>query len=83
MVSVFPPREGVFIELRATCLECQYLHRPNPSEDVYICLCTLETIQHELDFPVICYNYEEIETSWKLVYIAESLNFTWLATISD
>lgn len=68
---------GIFYyETEATCLECQYLHRPNPSEDSYLCLCSLEAIQHELDFPVICYNYEDMKQSWNPIYIAENLSYT-------
>lgn len=68
---------GVFVyETSATCLECQYLHKPNPSEDLYLCLCSLKNIQHELDFPVICYDYEDMKPSWKPIYIAETLNYT-------
>ena len=70
------PRNPFFYETKATCLECQYLHRPNPSEDVYLCLCSLENIQHELDFPVICYDYEDIKQSWMPIYLAETQNYT-------
>ena len=70
------PRSGFYYETKATCLECQQLHRPNPSEDVYLCLCSLENIQHELDFPVICYEYEDMKPFWTPIFIAESLSYT-------
>jgi len=70
------PRNPFFYETKATCLECQYLHRPNLSEDVYLCLCSLENIQHELDFPVICYDYEDMKASWKPIYISEVGHYT-------
>ncbi len=70
------PRGEFFYETKATCLDCQQLYRPNPSEDVYLCLCSLETIQHELDFPVICYDYEDMRQHWKPIFIAESLGYT-------
>ena len=69
------PRSGFYYETKATCLECQQLHRPNPSEDVYLCLCSLENIQHELDFPVICYEYEDMKPFWTPIFIAESLSY--------
>ncbi len=75
MESVVPRGDFVY-ETKVMCLECQQLHRPNPSEDVYLCLWSLENIQHELDFPVICYDYEDMKPSWKPIYIAENLSFT-------
>ena len=56
-------------EPQISCLECQYLHRPNPSEDVYLCLRTLESIVHEIDDDVKCLEFELIRAYWKPVYI--------------
>ena len=70
------PHGVFFYETRATCLECQYLHRPNPSEDVYLCLRSLENIQHELDTPVICYDYEDMKQNWTPIYISEVGHYT-------
>ena len=67
-------RNPLLYETKATCLECQYLHKPNPSEDIYLCLCSLENIQHELDFPIICYDYEDLKQLWNPIYIDEALN---------
>ena len=41
-------------EPEINCLECQYLHRPNPGEDIYLCLRTLENIIHEIDEYILC-----------------------------
>lgn len=46
------------------CLECQYLHRPNPDEDSFLCLRSLEAVTHELDEPAGCNGFEEIMAYW-------------------
>ena len=51
------------------CLECQYLHQPYAAEDNVICLRTLETILHEVDFEIKCTGFEEIKSHWEPVYI--------------
>ena len=70
------PHGVVFNETKSTCLECQYLHRPNPSEDVYLCLRSLETVQHELDTPVLCFKYENMRSYWTPIYISEVGHYT-------
>lgn len=47
-----------------SCLECQHLFRPNPVEDRFICLRSLEVVGHELDLPVECDGFEELLLCW-------------------
>ena len=61
---------GVLIfESKGNCLECQFLHRPNQDEDVFICLKSLKIIAHELDEPIGCEGFEEITNYWMPRYI--------------
>ena len=61
---------GVLVfESKGNCLECQFLNRPNPDEDTFICLKTLKTITHELDDPVGCEGFEEITNYWMPIYL--------------
>lgn len=48
----------------ASCIECQHLHRPNPVEDRFMCLRSLETVHHELDEPRGCGGFEELKAFW-------------------
>jgi len=57
------------IKVKVNCLDCQYLHNPNPGEDNYICLIELAQIEHELDEWIICGDFEEITAYWKPHYI--------------
>jgi hypothetical protein len=63
-------------ESKGNCLECQYLHRPNPEEDSFICLRNLRVITHELDEPVGCEGFDEIRTFWVPHYIDVYGNYT-------
>ncbi len=47
-----------------TCLECQHLHRPNPVEDIFMCLRSLRLVEHELDEGVVCGGFDEIAAEW-------------------
>jgi hypothetical protein len=58
-------RGGVlYIKAKVNCLECQFLHRPNPDEDVFICLRSLKTVTHELDEPIFCEGFDELRVHW-------------------
>ena len=61
--------------LNTSCIECQYLHRPNPSEDIYICLRDLKEISHEIDENVKCKMFNFIQALWKPIYLKEYKNF--------
>jgi hypothetical protein len=65
----------IFIEAPVNCLECHYLHRPNPNEDQYLCLRALEKIFHEIDMHMTCIEYEVIRALWKPVYVEEYQNY--------
>ena len=67
--------DQIFIEALVNCLECQYLHRPNPNEDQYLCLRNLEKIIHEIDMQVPCFEFEGIIGYWKPVYLEEYKNY--------
>ena len=62
-------------EPEINCLECQYLHRPNPGEDSYLCLRTLENIIHEIDEYILCLKFELIRSYWKPVHINDLKNY--------
>ena len=51
------------------CLECQFLNQPNPEESIFLCLRTLETIEHEIDIEIDCEGYEEISSFWEPIYL--------------
>ncbi len=51
------------------CIECQHLHLPNPVEDNYICLRTMEKLVHELDESIQCRGFEEIQALWNPKYV--------------
>lgn len=57
------------------CVECQHLHMPNPIEDIYICLCTLKTITHEIDESPRCSDFEEIKSIWIPIYTLKHKNY--------
>ena len=46
------------------CLECQHLHRPNPVEESFLCLRSLENVTRELDESNGCEGFEEIKAFW-------------------
>ena len=56
-------------KVKVNCLECQYLHNPNPVEDKYLCLRDLVEIEHELDEWIVCIDFEEIRSYWKPLYL--------------
>jgi hypothetical protein len=62
-------------ETLISCLECHYLYRPNPDEDHYMCLRTLEKILHELDDSVNCIEFVLLKAYWKPIYITELKNY--------
>jgi hypothetical protein len=74
-MSVIISNGDIFFETQVNCLECQYLHRPNPDEDHYLCLRTLEEIFHELDEYMTCFGYAVIETHWKPILVEECQNY--------
>jgi hypothetical protein len=57
------------------CIECQHLHMPNPVEDNYICLKTLEKLVHELDELIQCQGFEEIQATWIPKYVKECRSY--------
>jgi hypothetical protein len=56
-------------EDRINCLECQFLHRPNPVENSFVCLRNLKLVIHELDEPVGCEGFEELKVYWTPQYV--------------
>jgi hypothetical protein len=61
---------GVLVfEDRVNCLECQYLNRPNPAEDSFVCLRNLERVTRELDEPFGCDGFEELKIYWTPQYV--------------
>lgn len=63
--NVFP------YEAPGCCLECQFLYQPNPGEDVFVCLRTLDRIMHEIDGEIECCGFEEMWSMWVPEFIAE------------
>ena len=58
-------RGGVlYVKAMVNCLECQYLHRPNPVEDRFVCLRDLSRITNELDEPIRCDGFDELKVHW-------------------
>ena len=51
-------------ETTVCCLECQYLHRPNPAEESFLCLKSLEKVSRELDEPAGCNGFDELKSFW-------------------
>ena len=62
-------------ETVVNCLECQYMHRPNPEEDVFICLRSLELIAHEIDDPIQCGGYEDLKLYWSPMFVEETRSY--------
>ena len=54
---------------RVNCVECQYLHMPNPVEENFLCLKTMEKVVHELDESIQCQGFIEIQTNWPPKYV--------------
>jgi hypothetical protein len=44
---------------------------PNPSEEIYMCLKTLLTILNEIDEPLRCPDFLEVQPIWIPEYIKE------------
>ena len=65
----------LFTEARVNCLDCQFLNRPNPTEDIFMCLKTLNNVKHELDEQIRCDGFEVIKMNWELNYIENYGNF--------
>ena len=61
--------------VQVSCIECRYLFMPNPDEDHYLCLRTLERIIHELDDVIVCGGYEKIPVVWKPCFIKELYSY--------
>lgn len=57
--------------LQTSCIECQYLHRPNPTEDIYLCLRDLKVISHEIDEYNNCIKFGYIQADWEPIYLNE------------
>jgi len=51
-----------------SCLECQFLHQPNPEEDELVCLKTLQRVAHEIDCEFECDGFQYISPYWVPVY---------------
>lgn len=62
-------------EDKANCLDCQYLHRPNPVEDKFLCLRSLEQITHELDEAILCAGFEDLKIYWAPLFIEETKSY--------
>lgn len=58
-------------QIKVSCIECQYLHRPNPVEDIYLCLRDLKEIRYEIDDDINCIKFGFIEAEWVPVYLNE------------
>ena len=71
-MEVQVPGGVLVIETQVNCLECQYLYRPNPDEDSFLCLRSLKLITHELDAPVVCGGFDELTVYWNPRYIESS-----------
>jgi len=55
------------------CIDCHFLFQPNPEEDIFICLRSLEIIDHGVEEIIKCCGYQEVRNYWKPVFVA-SLN---------
>ena len=58
------------LEGQVCCLECQFLHQPNPEEENVICLRTLLEVVHEIDYEIDCWGFRQIDSFWAPVYVA-------------
>ncbi len=69
-------RGGVlFITTMVNCLECQFLHKPNPVEESFVCLRNLKRITNELDDPIMCEGFDELKIYWSPKYIEQTGNY--------
>ena len=75
-MEVEVPRGVLFIEARVNCLECQYLHKPNPAEDSFMCLKSLQRITHELDEPFTCKGFDDLQVNWVPLYVERTGAYT-------
>lgn len=71
-MEVEVPGRVLIIETQVNCLECQYLYRPNPDEDIFMCLRSLQMVTHELDEPFVCGGFEELKVHWNPWYVESS-----------
>ena len=69
------PGGSMIFDSKGNCLECQFLHRPNPDEDKFMCLRNLRAITHELDDNIGCEGFEEITNFWMPQYIEPYGNY--------
>ena len=60
---------------RVNCVECQYIHMPNPGEEIFLCLRTMEKIVHEIDESIQCRGFEEIQINWAPKYVEQLGNY--------
>ena len=74
-VEVEDPREELLIETKVNCLECQFLYRPNPVEDNFVCLRNLKRITNELDETIMCEGFYELKVYWSPNYIEQNGNY--------
>jgi hypothetical protein len=59
-------------EDKVNCLECQFLNRPNPVEDVFMCLRSLKMISNELDELIKCGGFDDLKVLWVPSYVKSS-----------
>ena len=74
-MEVEVPRGVLLIEAKVNCLECQFLNRPNPGEDVFMCLRSLKMISNELDEPIKCGGFDDLQVNWSPRYIERVGNY--------
>ncbi len=74
-MEVEDPREELLIETKVNCLECQFLYKPNPVEESFVCLRSLKRITNELDEPIKCEGFDELKVYWSPRYIERVGNY--------
>ena len=70
MVERLQARVGV-----VRCLECMFLHQPNPVEDQYLCLRTLREVRHELDEPIECRGFKLVPYVWVPTFVGKTKSY--------
>ena len=68
-------RGVLVIETKVNCLECQYLIRPNPAEDRFVCLRDLTRITNELDELIRCDGFDDLKVQWIPSFIERVGNY--------
>lgn len=74
-MEVEVPRGVLLIETKVNCLECQFLNRPNPAEDRFVCLRDLRMITNELDEPIRCDGFDDLRVHWAPSFIERVGNY--------